>query len=85
LAESKLAWVSCAKQPPPANGERIFWWRPGPYPQRLGSYHDGRFYNDLENGDDVQGIEAAQVTHWAPMPSNEPELSVDDGSEDTRG
>jgi hypothetical protein len=71
---SALAWVACALQPPPDDGSRIFWWRPGPYPRRLGKYYDGRFFDDLVAGEDCTGVGAEQVTHWAPMPENEPEL-----------
>lgn len=88
-AASTLAWVSCAKQPPPSNGERIFWWTPGRYPQRWGYLNGrGRFTDDAVVGDDTHGTPASEVTHWAPWPSNEPkliQLSLDDRSEVTRG
>jgi hypothetical protein len=85
LLPSKLSWASCREFLPPSDG-RCFWWHSGrPHPQRWGRYYDGRFFADGVVGEDVYGTPVAEVSHWAPWPSNEPDLSIDDGSEDTRG
>lgn len=82
---SVLAWVSCLEGMPP-DDTKCFWWHAAQanplWRQRFGTYYErgpGQFYDG--RSDDF--APAVEVSHWAPWPSNKPELTVDDGAEES--
>lgn len=84
---SVLAWVSCLEGMPP-DDTKCFWWHAAQanplWRQRFGTYYErspGQFYDGSSDG----FAPAVEVSHWAPWPSNKPELSLDDRPEATRG